>query len=978
MKYVSTLLLCWGMALPTIAQWSDLTNSFYDSLHMPVAVAPLNQGNSIVIRSYPDSGYIVIWEDNRSNFSDADIYAQKFDKLGNALWTLNGVPVATGPDYQQIAPSSNTDYRYYPHACTDSSGGFYVTWQDNNQTNTGVTNKARVCVQHIRQDGSMVFPSIGYVIAEGTPTDVYQFGAPQLIADGNNGFFIGYIRSGFGTADVIVQCYRDENGTMKLYGGGMMDPNVTQGTAIGPCGIRQYFQYLDDYVYNFYIYPDLQKGCGIVFTFGRNNAQPLRGPFVAWNKLCRVKKDARVTVQKRTSDIAATSTIERFYKKDSVVALYNLRTYFFSQICLPNVVPNEVIENGGEGYLLLDDYTDARPVQDLYYPKGVMVPTGGNVHANVLAVIKRYYLNNALTPFYVHLYSPGGDEIYDSIPYQLASDDTHPYWAYNLTKPAGLQKTTFIYDTLMASGTYYFDFALTGGGNRIFSTAKVLHPAYSNGGTILLQELHVEPYSADSFAIKRYTPDKSGLIVGRELNTGFQNANINYDNPNIAMDQTGNAVFYITEYQRYVRASPIANNGQLIWGAMGRPLGKTSDPGNPCIFLGGDGTAVASWHDYRPTPPNQYGANVFMRHLDSLHVYTYIPPVKKLLNLNIWQTFVYPYILNGTSKAWSVFEASTNAGWTPVTSILDDYPLGNVQTQVYKHNTAIRTINGKPYLDRNYTIWVENNLTGGATLPVRLYFTQSEFDALKAADPTILTPGNLGILKQPNATATVPAVYAPAAGETLINPDSWGAVDGGYYLQFTVNSFSNFFIMKGSDALPVTWLGIQAQWLNSAQAKVSWQVADQQQVKDYVVQRSTDGISYTDVCTVEANANTQYNCVLTAAANTKHYYRIWQRDLDGRSAYSRIVTLQAFDRQKRFVLIPNPASDYAVLSTGRTDVKIRSLRLYNSNGVEVWAQNRKTNMGDVVQIPVYQLAAGVYSLRIDDGRQVETMKLIKK
>jgi hypothetical protein len=975
MKYVFTLLFS-SVVWHAAAQWSDQSNSFFDNLHMQVCGVPLDQGNSIVIRSYPDSGYIIIWEDTRNAFGNIDIYAQKYDKLGNVLWATDGVPVALGPDAQQIAPSSNADYRYYPHACTDSSGGFYIAWQDNNQTNTHVTNKARVCVQHIRSDGSMVFPSIGNVIAEGTSTDTYQFGAPQLIADGNKGFFIGYIRNGFGSNDVYVECYRDENGTMKYYGGGRVDPNQTHISSLGPCGIRYNFLFLEDYVYEFNIYPDLQGGCGIVYTFGRNYAQPQRGPFVAYNKLCRVKKDAHVTVYKRTSDIANVSPIERLYKKDSVVFLYNLRTFFYSQICLPNVVPNEHIENGGEGFLILDDYTDTRPIQDMYYPKGVMVPTGGNVNAHVLAVVKRYNINSTITPFYVHLYSPGADEIYDSIPYQLTSDDAHPYWAYNLTQPAGMQKTTFIYDTLLASSTYYFDFALAGGGNRVFSTAKVLHPAYSNGGTILLQELHVEPYNADSFAIRRYTPDKSGLVVGKELNTGFQTSNINYNNPNIAIDKTGNAVFYISEYGRYVRASPIADSAKFVWGAMGRPLGNAYGPVNPYVWMGGDGTAVTSWHDIRNNPPNS-SYNVYIRHLDNLDVYTYTPPVKKLIALNPFQTFIYPYILSGTSKAWSIFEASTNNGWTPVISILDDYNLGNVQTQVYKHNAAVRTTNGKAYLDRNYSIFAENNLTGGATLPVRLYFTQAEFDALKAADPTILSPANLGILKQPNATATVPTVYNVVAGETLINPDSWGAVDGGYYLQFTVNSFSSFFIMKGTGSLPVTWLGVQAQWFNSAQAKVSWQVADQVQVKDYIVQHSMDGISFTDACTVVAGNNTQYSCIISSAAGTKHFYRIRQRDVDGSSTYSRIVTLQPYGIQKRFTLTPNPASDYAVLSTGDAQVKIRSLRLYNSHGAEVWRQN-PTNNSNTIQIPVQRLAAGVYSLRIDDSGAGETLKLIKR
>ena len=62
---------------------------------------------------HPDSGWFVIWEDNRNNaLSKTDIYAQKYDKLGNALWTAKWFTRCKhGANDQHFTWGSNEDYR---------------------------------------------------------------------------------------------------------------------------------------------------------------------------------------------------------------------------------------------------------------------------------------------------------------------------------------------------------------------------------------------------------------------------------------------------------------------------------------------------------------------------------------------------------------------------------------------------------------------------------------------------------------------------------------------------------------------------------------------------------------------------------------------------------------------------------------------------------------------------------------------------
>src|SRR3982074_3180151 len=102
------------------AQWSNTTNQFYDSLHMAVCTYVKEQQHPIIVKSYPDSGYFIIWEDDRNMATTKkDIYPQKYDKGGTRLWAVDGVPVVNGPNDQHFTFSSNEDYRNRSVAATD-------------------------------------------------------------------------------------------------------------------------------------------------------------------------------------------------------------------------------------------------------------------------------------------------------------------------------------------------------------------------------------------------------------------------------------------------------------------------------------------------------------------------------------------------------------------------------------------------------------------------------------------------------------------------------------------------------------------------------------------------------------------------------------------------------------------------------------------------------------------------------------------
>ena len=73
-------------------------------------------------------GAIIAWKDSRDGGASADVYAQRLDESGNALWTLDGVVVCA-------LDSAESGLQIV----SDGSGGAIIAWeqsaQDGSQTN---------------------------------------------------------------------------------------------------------------------------------------------------------------------------------------------------------------------------------------------------------------------------------------------------------------------------------------------------------------------------------------------------------------------------------------------------------------------------------------------------------------------------------------------------------------------------------------------------------------------------------------------------------------------------------------------------------------------------------------------------------------------------------------------------------------------------------------------------------------------------
>lgn len=90
--------------------------TYWQTFGIPVCADPGWQEKPGII---PDGagGAIVVWEDARSGLTD--LYAQRFNALGQMLWTPNGVAISTAPSAQ-----------YVPQIASDGARGAIIAWED--------------------------------------------------------------------------------------------------------------------------------------------------------------------------------------------------------------------------------------------------------------------------------------------------------------------------------------------------------------------------------------------------------------------------------------------------------------------------------------------------------------------------------------------------------------------------------------------------------------------------------------------------------------------------------------------------------------------------------------------------------------------------------------------------------------------------------------------------------------------------------
>jgi methionine-rich copper-binding protein CopC len=165
--------------------------------------------------------------------------------------------------------------------------------------------------------------------------------------------------------------------------------------------------------------------------------------------------------------------------------------------------------------------------------------------------------------------------------------------------------------------------------------------------------------------------------------------------------------------------------------------------------------------------------------------------------------------------------------------------------------------------------------------------------------------------------------------------------------------------------------------LSNNNALLSWNTSNELSMKEFVVEKSTDGIRFKNVGIVLAKneVNNQYEFVDAEKMIAKTYYRLKMINQDGSYKYSHIVLLQSNIIQKGISVYPNPASNSITISHAVSSKK-STIKIVNAQGKLVQIVFVAANTSNTT-ILVQQLPKGLYMLQLLNDLQIEKQLFLK-
>ncbi len=190
-------------------------------------------------------------------------------------------------------------------------------------------------------------------------------------------------------------------------------------------------------------------------------------------------------------------------------------------------------------------------------------------------------------------------------------------------------------------------------------------------------------------------------------------------------------------------------------------------------------------------------------------------------------------------------------------------------------------------------------------------------------------------------------------------------------------------IISACGALPVHFLQFSANYINE-RVQLNWVAGEELNVKEYAVERSTDGSQFYTIGIQPGYSNNapsnnySFTDILTAISLQVVYYRIKQIDINGSYTYSKVMIVRTNGINDKLYIFPNPSQNQAAISFTVNRKSNVWLRLMDANGKIVRQFTKEVNAGlnTIVLDNLNILPSGIYHLQMNDGIKIITEKLI--
>jgi hypothetical protein len=175
-----------------------------------------------------------------------------------------------------------------------------------------------------------------------------------------------------------------------------------------------------------------------------------------------------------------------------------------------------------------------------------------------------------------------------------------------------------------------------------------------------------------------------------------------------------------------------------------------------------------------------------------------------------------------------------------------------------------------------------------------------------------------------------------------------GTTSAGNITSNAVSSWSPFTLGSASlsSPLPVTLISFSGQFVNNA-AQLTWDVANETGLRAYIVEKSCNGADYTAIGQVAATNSRSYQYVDASISCPVPWYRLRLEDIDGNSAYSRVVVVGT-ERNNMITVMPNPVADQMIIGFGTGTAGSYAISITDMSGRNILDREQPVSDGQTI------------------------------
>jgi len=183
--------------------------------------------------------------------------------------------------------------------------------------------------------------------------------------------------------------------------------------------------------------------------------------------------------------------------------------------------------------------------------------------------------------------------------------------------------------------------------------------------------------------------------------------------------------------------------------------------------------------------------------------------------------------------------------------------------------------------------------------------------------------------------------------------------------------------------LPVTWAGLSGRTVGNA-IEVDWTTSQETNTSHFAVLRSTDGLLFEEIGTVDAAGNSNftndYTFVDEAPTEGTNFYKITQYDQDGRRSNSGVIEVNfSLDAELNWTSIaPNPVESTTNVGFSVEEDGNMTLSVIDLKGAIVYQEDMAVTRGtNVREIDLSAAPAGLYIVRLYGAQGRLDSKIVK-